>query len=64
MDLFESIRTVSHAVRPLMFKHHRILREDNRDFNKAYDYVLKWNTACVEVRHVFEGDLEKINPMY
>ena len=26
-----------------------ILYEDDRDYNKAYDYFLKWNTACMEV---------------
>ena len=26
-----------------------ILYEDNRDFNKAYDYFVKWNDCCMEV---------------
>ena len=27
-----------------------ILYEDNRDFQKAYDYFVKWHETCQEVR--------------
>jgi len=31
-----------------------ILYEDNRDFQKAYDYFVKWHETCQEVRRAFE----------
>jgi len=35
-----------------------ILYEDNRDYQKAYDYFLQWNHVCMEVRpSVFFLDL-------
>ena len=29
-----------------------ILYEDNRDFQKAYDYFVKWHETCQEVRRL------------
>lgn len=29
-----------------------ILYEDNRDFQKAYDYFVKWHETCLEVSKI------------